>query len=158
MYPKLWFPTSDVKDSGLSECMSSPVGWQQGVSPSLVAHAAKRWVSRNCLEGQKFAEMSLEDKGCGQLPLSLLQWAHQGCPSTALSPHHHHLFLHGKPLWDLELDNQVLRGCSSCPCLFLRATAVTSRQIPSQFHGPCLSLLPALCWSRGTELHREGGR
>lgn len=92
-----------------------------------------------------------------QLPLSQLQWALQGCPITALSPHCQHLFLHGEPLCDLQLDNQVLGGCFYWQPLFLRATTVTCRQVPSQFHDPCLSLLPAPCLSR-TELCREGGR
>lgn len=92
-----------------------------------------------------------------QLPLSQLQWALQGCPITALSPHCQHLFLHAEPLCDLQLDNQVLGGCFYWQPLFLRATTVTCRQVPSQFHDPCLSLLPAPCLSR-TELCREGGR
>lgn len=33
-----------------------------------------------------------------QLPLSLLWWARQGCPRTALPPHHRRLCLRGEPL------------------------------------------------------------
>ena len=55
-----------MRGTTLYDGTSLPEGWEQGVSPLQVAHPAEWWVSETYLEGQKCAEMSLEDKCCGQ--------------------------------------------------------------------------------------------
>lgn len=91
-----------------------------------------------------------------QLPLSLLRCVWQGCPRTVLSPHHHHLFLCGESRWHLQLDNQFMMCLEDAFFLFLKATAVTCRQVPHQFCDPCLSLLPALCHQEGQSCIEKG--